>query len=167
MQHMKWFLFFEKIQDKIGLIPDFPCGICIEFGLLDVSGLYYDWNEKKWIKLYLNCLLNNTFSILSCSNRVGWRRAALYRRGSYGHSEPPVHRRRVHPHDVPAGQGHGKSNTASWTAAIFCHSSSIFFFAVGFCGPVQAGGRGHVSSTWQSGLFSISVWTLETHRHQM
>lgn len=47
-------------------------------------------------------------SVLSRSDGVGRRRAAHLRGGGHGHRQPPVHGRRVHPHDVPAGQGHGE-----------------------------------------------------------
>lgn len=58
---------------------------------------------------HLHSLFNQTLSVLPCSNGVGWRCTAHLRRGSHGHRQPPVHRRCVHPHDVPARQGHGKN----------------------------------------------------------
>lgn len=47
--------------------------------------------------------------LFPCSNGVGRRRAAHLWRGGHGHRQPPIHRRCVHPHDVPARQGHGKN----------------------------------------------------------
>lgn len=54
------------------------------------------------------CVFDPAAALLPCSDGVGRRRAAHLRGGGHGHRQPPVHGRRVHPHDVPARQGHGK-----------------------------------------------------------
>lgn len=56
------------------------------------------------------CIIKDVLSFVAFSHGVGWRCTTHLRRGSRGHREPPVHRRRVHPDDVSAGQGHGKAD---------------------------------------------------------
>lgn len=46
--------------------------------------------------------------VWSHSNRMGWWCAADLRGRSHGHRQPPINRRCVHTHDVPARQGNGK-----------------------------------------------------------
>ncbi len=50
------------------------------------------------------------------SDRMGWWCETNVWRWSHGHSQPSIYRRRVHPNDVLAGQGHGK-HTSTWVGA--------------------------------------------------
>lgn len=69
-------------------------------------------NPPEEIPALADCVLSIIKDVLlfvAGSHGVGRRRTTHLRRGSRGHREPPVHRRRVHPDDVSAGQGHGKA----------------------------------------------------------